>query len=669
MASKLELRFKSPGVAGEQYPVKTGVTYTFKETRSGYREVGITDPHLALATHFAVAMNFKQAYEQDDNYLGQSTLSLTETTTDATGAALPEGTTHWLLTIENFDNDFFNGYGAGTSFMDATLTTTAQEVASTLDVSVVAAANPCANYKVQITTNVVGKKILVSTDIYGGAYEYLTSNGGIQEVEFVRPPQARTGRVQLFENESDTFPIVDVLFNAPPVLSITSVEVEGSPFGAIATINATQGLNKQYSLDNITYQGSNTSTTLPAGNYTAYVKDDFGCVKTRAFTVTEEQTKGLTAPPMIRVPVNNSIHFVKRGGNSLMNYLSTEMPGYIQIRQFKQFYLQNDLVRTQFKSSYPVNKAFLIDENKNETELTVIQKSDDNINRVNIYEGNYMDKNGRVAVYFTSGNIYNKDGSVKPEGHNLNGLLPDWYEEGMYIMIEGIGVTRIDQILADEDGITYAITQTDAQGSAVGMEITSIHMAHPYEMYEFDTNFDTEGTFQIRIDYGAGFFLSELIQVHAALPETYLLVQWWSETNNDIVYNTGIKHFRRLEWEKYFSLKPKGEKETYDTDTDVELINTKTFAVYNLVFEALPMEVARGLQTAFDHADTILINGAKFISEPLVELKELGQWYYASADLTLVDQTIEGQQEIYDAVAPEFLALEVNPDGVVFLRL
>lgn len=659
MASKLELTFTGAGVVDQTLTVFSGAIYTFKTKRNGFREVTVG------ASASEAGMNFYQAFKVDDNYLDEFTLTLTEeqqTTTDEFGNEVP-GEIYSVVTIEHEDNTKFDGFVNSTTFITANLTSTTQEPTPSLSTALSAATDPCGNYKLTITTNQSGT---VTVESPVGIQVYSGSSDGVNPVvvELARLSTAQTSVVKINGLES--------LYTAPPVLSISSIDIEGSPFGATATINTSSGLNRTYSLDNVSFQGSNTFSGLLAGNYTGYVKDDFGCTKSKTFTVTQEQTQGLTAPPFIRVPVHNSIRFTQRNGNTFLNYLSTENPGFVSIRQHYQHYLTTDTLRTQFKSSYANNKVFRIDESGAETEISVIKKSN-NINRTNIYEGNYTDKEGRLAVYFTSGNIYNEDGTVKNEGHLLNGRLPTWYENGLYLNIEGIGATQIDKIILHDDGTTYAITQMDSVGTVTNKKITSIHTAHPYEVYEFETSFPTEGKYQLRLEYWNDtkeFYLSEILKVQSELEPEFLEVQWWNESNNDILYNTGIRHLRRLKWENYFTLKPKTEKETYDTDKSVELINSKSFAVYVLNFEAMPMELARGLQVAFDNSSTIVINGVKFVSENPVKLEPAGQWYDFEAELTLVDQTMDGQQEVVDVISAEFLVVDTTDnDSPGFLRL
>jgi hypothetical protein len=660
MASKLELRFTDVGLESDVLWLNGDIRYIFREQRTGYRRVTIG------ADAFASANNFYNAFETDDNFSGQFITSIFATPLNADGTEITGGGIHGIVTLQHPENTFFDGFSVP-AFIIAELTTTVQETAATLNVTL----NPsttdiCGKFLLGVNSNVISGRVTIEIPV-GNVIVDITTAELPLALDRVRPSVATQGVVKLYETEFTTEELKKVFFTAPGVTSISSIDVSGTPFGASAKINAA-GPGLQYSLNGTDYQSSNEFIGLLAGNFTAYVKDSFGCNKTKTFTVTEDQVSGLTAPPYINIPIHNSIRFANRKDNLFLGYLSTETPGHVQISNYRQDYLQTDIVRTQFKSSYANNRVFLINEIGAETEIATIKKSD-NISRINIYEGNYTSYEGRLAVYFNSGDIYNKDGTIKST-HSLNGLLPSWYEEGMYINIEGIGVTRIDRIAFDENvERVYAITLLNGAGDGLSKKITSIHTAHPYEVYEFDVHFNLpEGKYQLRVEYGDNFFLSEIIQVWGELPENYLTVQWYNEVNNDILYNTGIRHLRRLEWEDYFKLVPEAEIESNRTDTGVDKINSKTYAVYNLTFREMPMEVFRGLQTGFDNSSDIWINGVKFATEKGMEYDDLGQWYLPRTQLTLTEQTMKGQQTILDAVIPEFLIVD-DANGYSFLNL
>lgn len=662
MASKLELQFHSAGVKGQSFTVFTGAQYSFVNKRTGLRQVAISD-------RVTTAENFLSAFNTDENYLNQFTTDITfELTTvdDGFGNQIP-GEAIATVILEHPDNNKFNSYLNGTTFISVNLTTTVQEDASTLNLVLGASATDiCGKFNLNIQSNVTGGRVTVELPTGNKILDVPTSSLPY-DLDWPRPAVATSGAVNLFSNTTSTTPVKTVFFTAPAVLVVSSVDVQGTPFGAAIQIQS-NGTNLQYSLDNVDFQGSKEYTGIPSGDYTAYVKDAYGCVKSLAFTVTVEDTQGLTVPPLIKFPIHNSIRFSDRDGDTFLNFLATETPSFLNIKNYFQNYLLGDVVRLQFKSSYTTNRVFAYDCDT-ETEIAVVKKSD-NISRSNIYQGNYANYDNRLAVYFTSGNVYNADNSVKST-HELNGLLPDWYEEGTYINIEGVGPTVIDRIIFDEDTeIRYAVTLKSGLGTVLDKKITSIHTAHPYEVYEFELNFLTQGKYIFKLDYGAGIMLSEPVKVHSELPDKYLKVEWFSDYNNDILYGTGIRQFRRLEWAKYFTYLDKHEKEAFYADTTLGLVNSKSHSTYEIVFMPMPMEMARGLSFGFNSAGSrVIVNGAVFVCDGAFKAEPFGSMYKVTAELTLTDQTMKGQQAVNDAVNAEFLIVQQDVNGVKFLRL
>lgn len=650
MASKLELRFNSDGIVNETITIRTGQTYTFRKIRQGIRqvEVGKPDPSVFSKT----GSNFKNAYELDDNFTGSSKVSY-----QLFVVPVPQGDPsqdYSIVTIENQDNTFFDGFINNTSFITETLSTTLQKIEPTFSIAISEADTaPCGNYKLTTTTDLVGGRIVVESPI-GVQIADVATDGTPYVLNTTRPSAAVTGSVKLYETAQATVPLETILYNAPPVLSITSVEIEGSPFGALATINSTSGLVKTYSFDNIDYTGSNQRGGLLAGNFTAYVKDNLGCTKSKTFVVTEAQVQGLSVKEDIEVPLHNSLHFVDRTQNNFLGHISEEITADAPIKVFHD-YLKTDTLRIQFKSSYASHTVRLYGCGSEEV-LTVIQKSN-NINRLNIYEGNYTEKQGRLAIYFTSGNIYEDDGvTPKATGHILNGLLLQWYKKGVYLKIEGVGVTKIERILY-EGNTAYAITQLDPAGTVTNQPIYSIHSEHPYEVFEFDVNLNkAEGNYIVSIDYGAGEYISEIIRVHESLNEKYLKVQWYNdELNDQMVYSTGIKPFRRLKWDKYFTYVGQNERETYDTDTTIKLVNSKSKAIYELEFRPQAMEMAHGFIDGLNHASNINIDGAVFICNSAAKPENRGNWYFVKCELALIGQTIESIETDLTQINSEFI--------------
>ena len=428
------------------------------------------------------------------------------------------------------------------------------------------------------------------------------------------------------------------------------------------------GMTKTYSFNGVDWQGSNTRGGLLPGNYTAYVKDTFGCTKTKTYTVTEEHVQGLTVPPLFELAKHNGFNFVDRSQDNFLGHISEEIPANGRIKVFHD-HVTADAQRIQFKSSYPTHSVKIYGCGT-ESDITLIKKSD-NISRINIYEGNYTDKQGRLAVYFTAGNIYESDGvTPKPQGHLLNGFLPRWYKAGIYLQIEGIGVTKIERILFEDD-IAYAITQVDAAGAVSNKKITSIHSEHPFEIYEFDTILNRPpGNYIVTISYGDNEFWSEVIRVSEKLNNSYLRVSWWNDEKNDqLNYSTGIKPFRRLKYGKYFTYVGQNEREIFSTDTTIKLMKSKSRAVYELDFRPMSMEMAHGLVDGLNHASHINIDGAVFICNSPATVENFGNWYFVKCELALIGQTVESIEADLSQINVQFLRVNVNVNGVGFLRV
>lgn len=79
---------------------------------------------------------------------------------------------------------------------------------------------------------------------------------------------------------------VSVLNVSGLTLTVSTISASCNNSGGSITATATGGAAPlQYSLDGVTYQGSNVFTGLAAGNYTVYVRDNNNCVVTKPATV------------------------------------------------------------------------------------------------------------------------------------------------------------------------------------------------------------------------------------------------------------------------------------------------------------------------------------------------------------------------------------------------
>lgn len=718
MAARLELRFHSPALLqGETMFVGRQFTFTNNRVYPGQVSIIPNYPYI-------VGANFFDAFAQDVNYGREYTVT---SYIEQQNEYLDQS--HYIMTITHPDNNHFDNFQNNTSFIGDEITIIPDDGGGGTEPTEFTAevqesdSTPCENYDLVVESS-AERYIRIDFPIGHEIQAQAIAAGTPVTLNFPRPQGAGTGRVRLYDTVQSSRVIATREFVAPRRVTIQGVQVESTPFGASALIQAVGPDDLEYSIDGQEWAKDPQYFELNAGSYTASVRDTFGCVKTRTFNVSQDQVSGLEVEPFIRVPIHNSIHFADRKQDNFLGRLGC---GYMQQ------YIRGDKVVTQFKSSYRNNRAYLIDENLEETEVAVVRKSD-NINRESILQGNYKNVDGRLAVFFTGG--------------ETPGALPIWYNRGVYLNIEGIGPTQIERIVHDkDDDIIYAVTMLDGSGSANNINITSIHSAHPYEVYEFEIQFLSLGVHQIRIDYdryglgnlikgvgnvspspnnnlaslslqepiqngdvinftmkadlrrerfevpgigtftqsdsnsgtftwsgvwsggatsslnvnqwsGTGessiewivltkdnegnraSFLSEMININRSLPkDEFKQVFWYSERNNDILYSTGIKHMRRLEIEKDFTPIPRTEKETYPTDTSIELISASTFGVYNLTFAAMPMELARGLQVGIDISEAVEVEGIAFVSESPATLEDMQPYQVVTAELTLTDQS------------------------------
>ena len=147
-------------------------------------------------------------------------------------------------------------------------------------------------------------------------------------------------------------------------ISNKQVVINPSPFGANITINLNTApdLTIEYSLDNSNWQSSSSFSGIASGNYTVYVRDQYGCNKSFAMVVGVNNIN----VPYFYISKANSFRFVNRinfgtSGNykNDENTLSWEAFAKDKRLAHKEIQLFNssDVITTQFKSNYGANIA------------------------------------------------------------------------------------------------------------------------------------------------------------------------------------------------------------------------------------------------------------------------------------------------------------------------
>ena len=126
-----------------------------------------------------------------------------------------------------------------------------------------------------------------------------------------------------FITSNDTVKVIRTQSLASPAV-VTNVLCNGNNTGSI-TVNPVGGSNGPYSfsLDNVTFQSSNTFSNLPAGPYTVYIKEDNGpCRKDTSITILQPQVLNptITTTDATCANVNGTINITTEGGSGAIQY-------------------------------------------------------------------------------------------------------------------------------------------------------------------------------------------------------------------------------------------------------------------------------------------------------------------------------------------------------------
>lgn len=400
-----------------------------------------------------------------------------------------------------------------------------------------------------------------------------------------------------------------------------STQINNSPNGATVVIENTSsnGLVLQYSLDNVTFQSSNVFNGLEVGNYTFYVKDQFGGAISKAFEVSEF---GIYTP-YFYISKSNSFRFANRitFGDSANykndeNTLSCETDSKISYQEIQQFQ-SADVITTQFKSNYQTNTAKIIKSDTSEINIDVVKMSNNIGIKDKLDAVKYNLGNGKTGIYFLSGNRYDYVTNAITEPYLLNGALPEWAIIGNYIQL-GAAWFIIEEIVYDDtknaDVIVISNIYTGVNTAVIA---ASTYNRENYEVYEFtiDMSDYIDQYFRVELKNTDSHFatithLSEQIWCKVK-HEKVLEISYRNSTNTDMFYATGITNLIRI---PYHLIKGKVDEdsETHKTDTTAILLNADMYEVDDFVFEPVTKEMWRKLLQALSH-EIVKINGVGYV--------------------------------------------------------
>jgi hypothetical protein len=451
-----------------------------------------------------------------------------------------------------------------------------------------------------------------------------------------------------------------------------------------------------YSLDNVTFQSSSTFTGQTSNNYILYVKDGFGCVKSKSFIV-----DGVTvvSETVFDISEINSFRFAKveSGKKNQKNTLS-----FNELRLTKygytQKYLANDVITTQFKTNANYINCYSLNNEGVKIPLTAVKKTS-NINLQAKSTSTYFNiGNGRSAIYFGVVNSLNYLTNVAIEQLNYGSSLPIWANtEGNLVTIDGLGQVPIDSIGYSESKNSFILEFNIAYtGADVSKNISAEYNIQPYEIYEFNTliserfrsfteellyNFKSRceifeaescvtdfvnsiypnslksasNSFNVLIEAGTDIdnidftYVSECINEVSDSDFLFDITYYDDENKGKFNYQTGIKNKLRI-----FGYQDDiGEQETegYNGDKEYYVTDNVVFDVQRFTFLKLSTQMANKLRLVFAHKYVIINRLSYKLSEPpevtgdgnynmkkfVVNLKQSGEQFLTTEQELIID--------------------------------
>lgn len=582
----------------------------FRPNRVGSNQVKfpqstLTDDEIPFEVYNGYsAFNFKTAFDLD--YNSSNLFTVTAEADPIPNALNGRG----KVTIEaNYPNAVFTHIDDGLGIIDVEIINESTTVFEITETIVSEASNPCTHVQISVETSVLATSIQSPVVV-----EDNTDNPFVFEV-------LRGQGYNLTMTDEDGNTISDI-FRAPPFLSASNFEtnISNSPNGSTISItnNGPTVLAVQYSLDNDEWQTSNVFSGLEEGNYTLYVRDNYGC----SFQIDFNVNNDAIYIPHFYISKSNSIPFAQRVtfGDSANykndeNTLSCEADVLLPYKQVVLFQTA-DVITTQFESNYSINTATVIKQDGSEVNVPVVQKTN-NIgikDKRDAFKFNLGD--GKTGVYFLAGDIYNYDTNAVIGTHSLNGTLPEWAKIGAFVNIAEAWFI-IENIFFDEsknsDVLVINQVYTGADASIV---IGCIYNVFDYEVYEFTIDMlDYIGErIRVKLDFeddnfGEINFLSEEISVEVRHKET-LCIDYWNNVNTDVFYATGIRHRIRIPFtrvEGYID-----EESTINKkDTNTILLNAMLYKGKKFVFEPQTENMWEKLIMALSHRN-VFIDNVKF---------------------------------------------------------
>lgn len=428
--------------------------------------------------------------------------------------------------------------------------------------------------------------------------------------------------------------------------------------------------NLEYSLNGTTWQTSPLFTGQVDGDYTVWVKDSLGCIRTKDLTISGIKN---ARDKYIYISDLNSVGFSeseiwdgKQNGvekNNENTLAETDRQEFLYDE--KVIYRQEDKIRIQFKSNYDYHNIIIEGCKQTTSYEPFIQKMSNNLDKYESLDAkmySYGD-GSQTAVFFDSGTVYNRF-DIPIGSYELSGNLPDFAVAGNYVELIGTNqsgrlVLPIRDVFYDSEiGKNILIFDFDCDSVyPVDIRTIAIYDLLPYEVYEFEVDFNSLvngmvntvprfgaiNDFRIRIKctddlYEERNFYSNWIEIIKTNDSydlnKYFAIHYSNNNNRSIFYNYGIKHFIRAEVESSNTIIDdsieivKGDSSTYLSESVVNHgINIKFAPVTHKVLMKLVLAIS---------SENLFINGLGYVKSGAVETEPIENTNLHSLTCTLL---------------------------------
>ncbi len=358
--------------------------------------------------------------------------------------------------------------------------------------------------------------------------------------------------------------------------SLDSVTTSGDTATAIITVESGEiSTTREYSLDNDTYQSSPSYSSLTAGDYTMYVRDDFGALYSLSFSIVSTD---IVPDPVFIIEKINPIRFVERqdydGDNppTLRNTLFSDYQDYLGGNIQKQYYAQPitdyDSITTQIKTTYTNVEVSIKDNDENVVlEPTATEKltyiSQEDMRDAVIMQTTDSDNDGKTFLYFVSGNTYDPDTEESTGSYsNSTNKVYSFAKNANYFVISGTDsmdgtyeMIKVSFEEVDDDGTTYYGILLDAAFNGDDYQTCVVKTEYDeedYNVWEFTFSGGSldEGYYSMEVygyasddgyeDYDDIYFDSECFQKVSGISNTHIFKASHSENTSGIDFDTGI---------------------------------------------------------------------------------------------------------------------------------